>query len=132
MFRNIPSAILRKLVALSERKEALMTRVQDIEREMLQIQREVEAASSGEDKPAQLTVTQPVAKETRRQRTGRGELKNKVLAELRGAGKCGTTIGDLSKKLGVKRANLYVWFNGTGRSIRGIKKIGPARYRLQR
>ena len=37
---------------------------------------------------------------------------------------------DLSKKLKVPSANLYVWFNGTGRSVPGIKKIGVAKYRL--
>jgi phage-related minor tail protein len=129
MFRNIPSVTLRKLVALSERKEALMARIQDIEHEMVRIQRGIEAAQSGDHERAQLRITRP-AKKTRRQRTARGELKNKVLAALRTAGKRGTTIGDLSKKLGVKRANLYVWFNGTGRSIRSVKKIGPAKYRF--
>jgi hypothetical protein len=50
---------------------------------------------------------------------------------LRSAGKKGSTVGELSKKLKVPSANLYVWFNGTGRSVRGIKKIGVAKYHLR-
>ena len=65
-----------------------------------------------------------------RPRSKRGELKGKILRALRSAGKKGATVGDLSKKLKVPGANLYVWFNGTGRSVRGIKKIGVAKYRL--
>jgi hypothetical protein len=132
MLRNIPSAILRKLVVLSERKEALMARVQEIEQEMLRVQRSVESAGGRGDKPAQLTITRPGLRRVRRQQTGRGELKQKIVSALRAAGERGITIGDLSKKLRVKRANLYVWFNGTGRNIRAIKKIGPAKYRLSK
>ena len=132
MLRNIPSAILRKLVVLSERKEALMARVQDIEHEMLRVQRRVEAAEGRDDKTAQLTITRPGVRKMRRQQTGRGELKEKIISALRAAGKRGITIADLSRKLRVKRANLYVWFNGTGRKVRAIKKIGPAKYRLSK
>ena len=131
MLRNIPSAVLRKLVVLSERKEALVARVQDIEQEMLRIQREMESAAGRDDKPTQPTITRPGLRKIRHQ-TGRGELKQKVVSALRAAGKRGITIGELSRKLHVKRANLYVWFNGTGRKIRAIKKIGPAKYRLVR
>jgi hypothetical protein len=130
MLRNIPSAILRKLVVLSERKEALVARVQDIEHEMLRLQRRVESAEGGDNKSAHLTITRPGVRRVRRQQTGRGELKQKIVSALRAAGKQGITIADLSKKLRVKRANLYVWFNGTGRNIRAIKKVGPAKYRL--
>lgn len=129
MLNNIPSVTLRKLVALSERKDALMTRVQDIEREMLRIQRSAETASN---EPARPTVSRPDTGKVRRRQAGRGELKEKIIIALRKAGKGGLTIGDLSKKIRVKRANLYVWFNGTGRNTRAIKKIGPATYRLSR
>jgi hypothetical protein len=132
MLRNIPSTILRKLVILSERKEVLMARVQEIELEMLRVQRGIESAGGRNDGPAQLTITRPGLRRVRRQQTGRGELKQKIVSALRDSGKQGMTIADLSKKLRVKRANLYVWFNGTGRKIRTIKKIGPARYRLSR
>ena len=129
MLRNIPSATLRKLVVLSERKEALMARVQDIEQEMLRIQRRFERVPGAQ--PAPVTVTRSIAK-TGRKQVGRGELKERILAALRKAGKRGLSIGELSQKLRVKRANLYVWFNGTGRNVPGIKKVGPAKYRLSR
>ena len=130
MFGNIPSSALRKLVALSERKEDLMARVQEIDREMLRIQRQFESTGRATS-PAPVTVTRPALK-IRRKQVGRGELKGKIISALRAAGKAGLTVGDLSKKLRVKRANLYVWFNGTGRNVREIKKIGPATYRFVR
>ena len=129
MLRNIPSVMLRKLVVLAERKEALMARVQEIEQEMLRLQRRAETRDT---KPTQLRISRPGLRNMRRHQTGRGELKEKIIGALRAAGKRGITIGDLSKKLRVKRANLYVWFNGTGRNVRAIRKIGPAKYQLTR
>lgn len=131
MLRNVPSAMLRKLVTLSERKEALLARVQEIDQEMLRIQSRFESGNVRPPTSTTMTFRRTDSKMRRRQ-VGRGELKAKIMSALRVAGKGGATIGDLSKKLRVKRANLYVWFNGTGRNERSIRKIGPATYRLGR
>jgi len=96
-----------------------MARVQEIDRKMLRIQRQFEATARSAGR-AQVTVMRPAPKAHRKQ-VGRGELKGKIISALRAAGKAGLTIGDLSKK-----------FNGTGRNVREIKKIGPATYRLVR
>jgi len=39
MLRNIPSATLKELVRLSERKESLMAQIQQIDRQMVQVQK---------------------------------------------------------------------------------------------
>jgi len=39
MLRHIPSATLKELVRLSERKEALMAQIQEIDRQMLRVQK---------------------------------------------------------------------------------------------
>jgi hypothetical protein len=130
MLRNVPSAMLRKLVTLSQRKETLLARVQEIDQEMLRIQSRFESGNIRTVASTKVTITRPSSK--KRRQVARGELKAKIMAALRAAGKGGATIGDLSKKLRVKRANLYVWFNGTGRNERNVRKIGPATYRLLR
>ena len=130
MLRNIPSLTLKQLVRLSERKEALMAQIQNIDREMLRVQDRFGIPAQEGDQRAPVTVsrsrTGPI-----RPRSKRGVLKEKILRTLRAAGKKGATVGELSKKLKVPSANLYVWFNGTGRSVRGIKKIGVAKYQLR-
>ena len=128
MLRNIPSSTLKELVRLSERKEALIAQIQEIDREMLRVQDRF-GIPSRDDQATPVTVsrtrTGPI-----RLRSKRGALKEKIIRCLRTAGKKGATVGELSKKLKVPSANLYVWFNGTGRSVNGIKKIGVAKYRL--
>jgi hypothetical protein len=132
MFTNIPSAILRQLVKLSERKEALMIQIQEIDRQMVRLQSRFGVPSLSAGRGAPVTVSRVGRSQSRRRHTKRGALKDKILRALRTAGRKGATIRDLSKDLGVPSANLYVWFNGTGRNIRGMKKIGVAKYRLMR
>jgi len=129
MLTNIPSTTLKQLVRLSERKEALMAQIQEIDREMLRVQSKFGIPAREGDQRAPVTVSRSRAGGIR-PRSKRGALKEKIVRTLRSAGKKGATVSDLSKKLKVPSANLYVWFNGTGRSVPGIKKIGVAKYRL--
>ena len=130
MFTNIPSATLRQLVKLSERKEALMGQIQEIDREMVQLQSKFGVPSASTSRGAPVTVSRAARRPSGKTRTKRGALKDKIVRALRAAERKGATIRELSKKLGVPSANLYVWFNGTGKNVRGIKKIGVANYRL--
>ena len=105
-----------------------MALIQEIDREMMRVQNKfgIPSREGGQRTPVTVSHGRPV-----RRRSKRGALKEKIVRALRAAGKKGSTIGELSKKLKVPNANLYVWFNGTGRSVPGIRKIGVAQYRLR-
>ena len=129
MLRNIPSSTLKELLRLSERKETLMAQIQEIDRRMLAVQEQFGIPSREGDPRAPVTVSR--TRSGVRKRSARGALKEKIMSTLRAAGRHGATIGEISKKLKVPKANLYVWFNGTGKSVPGIKKTGVAKYRLR-
>ena len=59
MLRNIPSATLKEMVRLSERKEALMAQIQEIDREMLRVQDKfgIPKLESDEPRPVRVTTT---------------------------------------------------------------------------
>ena len=109
-----------------------MIQIQEIDRQMVRLQSRFGVPSLSAGRGAPVTVSRVGRSQSRRRHTKRGALKDKILRALRTAGRKGATIRDLSKDLGVPSANLYVWFNGTGRNIRGMKKIGVAKYRLMR
>ena len=75
MLRNIPSAALKELVKLTERKEALMARIQEIDREMLRVQNRfgIPARDGGQGAP--VTVSRATRQRTIRQRTKLSALK---------------------------------------------------------
>jgi hypothetical protein len=131
MFTTIPSATLRQLVKLSQRKEALMAQIQDIDRDMVRLQSRFGVPSRNPALRAPVTVSRAGSRLTRGKRAKRGALKEKIVQALRVAGSKGATIHELSDKLGIRNANLYVWFNGTGKNVPGLKKIGTAKYRLR-
>src|SRR2546430_14807845 len=121
MFTTIPSSALRQLVKLSERKETLMAQIQDIDREMVRVQNRFGVPSRTPSPPAPVTVSRSGGGPTGGQRVKRGALKERILRALRAAGSKGATIQELSNKLKVRSANLYVWFNGTCKNVPGLK-----------
>jgi hypothetical protein len=127
MLRSIPSKVLKDLVKLSERREAHLAQIQAIDREISRVQERFGIPTRETGDPAAITFS---GDSSPRPRAPRGALKDQILSALRQAGSKGATVRELSEKLRVPTANLYVWFNGTGRNVRGLKKIGAARYRL--
>ena len=82
-------------------------------------------------KAAKAPKAEKPAKAAKGKGTRRGALKDKIVAALQEAGSAGVTVKDLSDKLGVKYRNLYIWFVTTGKRIPGLKKAGPAQYKLE-
>ena len=66
MLRNIPSTTLRELVKLSERKEALMEQIQEIDREMARVQNKFGIPAKNEAQPASVTVSRAARRPSRR------------------------------------------------------------------
>ncbi|MEY2547311.1 MAG: hypothetical protein QOG48_2428 [Verrucomicrobiota bacterium] len=130
MLRNIPSSALKQLVRLSERREGLMSQIQQIDREIVRLESRF-GVPAADDRSAAVTISsKPRERKTSGRRTKRGALREAIVNALRAAGKRGSTVRQLSQKLRVPPANLYVWFNASGKKVRGLKKIGPATYRL--
>ena len=60
--------------------------------------------------------------------SGRGALLDRIVNELQGEAGRGVHIKDLSERLGVKVANLRVWFLTTGKKIKAIRKVEKATF----
>jgi hypothetical protein len=131
MFINIPSTTLKQLVKLTERKEALMEQIQAIDREMLELERRFDRGPGSPMQKGRVTFSASPRKKRGAPRSERGALTEKIVQALRTAGSKGATIRELSDRTGVRSANLYVWFNGTGKNIPGLTKVGTAKYRLK-
>ena len=55
-------------------------------------------------------------------------LKEPLLKVLKAAGSSGITVKELAAKLKVKPGNVFSWFYTTGKKIKGISKVGEAKY----
>ena len=65
MLRDIPSATLKELVRLSERKEALLAQIQEIDREMLRVQERFGIPRRDEEAPVTVSRTRPRRRKSR-------------------------------------------------------------------
>ena len=126
---NLTSDQLNQLVGLIKQKE-------QIQAQLVQIYDELESLESGTPLPKKrgrkpgrpsgvVTASSPApAKRGRRSK----RLKDSLLKELTAAGAAGITVKELAAKLNVKPGNVFSWFYTTGKKIKGIKKVGEAKY----
>jgi hypothetical protein len=113
---SLSSADLQKLIGLIKDKESLQAKLAKVEAEM-------ESLESGS--PAK----EPNIKKGKPRRGRRRlKLKDKILTALQAAGKAGRSVKELAEDLKANRGSVSVWFYTTGKKIKGLKKIGPARH----
>ncbi|MDX2080859.1 MAG: hypothetical protein SFU53_08755 [Terrimicrobiaceae bacterium] len=132
---HITSSVLRKLLSLSERKEALLKQIQAIESEIASVTfgGAAPAKASGSAKAAKAPKA-PAGKAPkgrgRGKRGKRGALKDQILSILHAAGDSGARVKDIADKLGINAQNIHVWFSSTGKKIPGIKRLDAGLYKI--
>lgn len=58
-----------------------------------------------------------------------GQLKDSIIQLVKAAGQSGVTVREIASELALSPQRVYVWFNGTAKSVPEIQKLGPATYR---
>jgi len=114
---SLTSAQLHRLIELVKEKEAIQAKLAQVERSLTDLE-------SGE-------VTKdesPAKRRGPRRGRRRGGLKDALLKKLQAAGKDGLTVKELAASLNAKPTSVSVWFYTTGKKIKGIKKVGKARF----
>ena len=140
---KINTSALRTLMKLTERKESLVNEIEKIESQLVSLfsGKAVRTAGKRRGRPAKKgRPGRPAGKAKKasatkgkgksKSRAPRGTLKKKIFAALKAAGDTGIKVADLSKKIGVKNANVHVWFSSTGSKLPEIKKVGKGHYKL--
>jgi hypothetical protein len=122
---NLSSAQLARLIGLVKEKEALQAKLESIDAELTAL----ESGKGGGKKRGRKPGRPPgsgvkVARKARKTK----RLKEPLLKALSAAGASGVKVKDLAAQLKVKPGNIFSWFYTTGKKIKGIKKVGEARY----
>jgi hypothetical protein len=115
---DLSSVQLERLVQLIKEKETLQTRLDQVNHSLEALER---GDTSHESKAGK---TRPRVRGRRR----RGGLKEGLLKALEAAGKEGITVKELAASLKANPASVSVWFYTTGKKIKGIKKVGKAKF----
>jgi hypothetical protein len=112
-FSNLSSSQLERLIQLIKEKETIQAK-------LVQVNRSMEAFEA-RNAPS----LKPLAQKGSRRR---GAIKIGLLKKLEAAGKGGLSVKDLAASLKAKPASVAIWFYTTGKKVKGIKKVGRAKY----
>lgn len=113
---DLTSPQLQKALELLKERETLKKRLSQVEESL-------GALEGKSPKPEPKSETKG-----RKTRKRRGAMKKDVLAALSAIGVEGSGIKELAEKLKIKRTSLAVWFYVNAKKIKGLKKVGRARY----
>ena len=123
---NLSSAQLARLIRLIKQKEVLQAKVESINAEVTALEGGSSAPKRRGRKPGRPPGS--VAKVGRKAGRKSKRLKEPLLKALAAAGSSGVKVKDLATQLKVKPGNIFSWFYTTGKKIKGIKKVGEAKY----
>ena len=123
---NLSSAQLAHLIGLVKEKESLQAKLDQVNSALSALENGKTVPKKRGRKPGR----PPLAKKAKGAKPGkRGKrLKAPLLKILSAAGSSGITVKELAAKLKVKPGNIFSWFYTTGKKVKGISKIGEARY----
>ncbi|MHC1767733.1 MAG: hypothetical protein AB9869_26245 [Verrucomicrobiia bacterium] len=123
---------MSRIQKLVERKEALAQEIERINRELQEMESGATPTASVRGATRKAPSPKPgrpaAAKKSVSGKARRGELKKRIVAQLKTAGKDGVKVKDLAAKLGSSYGNITAFFQSTGQNIPQIKKVGPAQY----
>jgi hypothetical protein len=124
---NLSSADLTRLIELIKEKESLQAKLAEVDRQLEAIESGTPLVKKRGRKPGRPPGTKSTVGAGMRKRRGK-RLKVNLLKVLEAAGGAGITVKELASELGVKSGNVFSWFYTTGKKIKGIKKVGEAKY----
>ena len=124
---TLSSAQLAHLIGLVQEKEALQAKLDHVNAELHALETGKPLPKKRGRKPGRPAGIKN--KLVKGKRTKRGKrLKEPLLKALSAAGSSGITVKELAAKLKVKPNNVFSWFYTTGKKIKGISKVGEAKY----
>lgn len=124
---NLTSDQLNRLIELVKRKEELQAELARLDAEFQSLESGSPLPKKRGRKPGRPSASANEAAPTKRRRR-LTRLKEPLLKALESAGAAGITVKELSAKLNVNPGNIFSWFYTTGKKVKGIKKVGEAKY----
>jgi hypothetical protein len=124
---NLSSAQLAHLIGLAKEKESLQAKLDHIKAELESLVTGKAVPKKRGRKPGRPAGVKTKVAKARKSKRGK-RLKEPLLKALSAAGASGVTVKELAAKLKVKPGNIFSWFYTTGKKIKGINKVGEAKY----
>lgn len=127
---DINTQTLTALLSLTKKKETLLAKVAEVEKEIAGLASGEVLAATRILRAKSIKKRRGVAKGPRKPRSPKGFMQEQIIKLLQAAGEVGAGVKELAQKVDKPVAQVHVWFSTTGKKLGQFQKLESGNWRI--
>lgn len=127
---DINTQTLTALLSLTKKKETLLAKVAQVEKEIAGLASGEVLAATRILRAKSLKKRRGAAKGSKKPRSPKGFMQEQVIKHLEAAGEQGVSVRELAEKIGKPVGQVHVWFTNTGKKLGQLQKLESGKWRI--
>jgi hypothetical protein len=127
---DINTQTLTALLSLTKKKETLLAKVAEVEKEIAGLASGEVLAATRILRAKSIKKRRGVAKGPKKPRSPKGFMQEQIIKFLQAAGEVGAGVKELAQKVDKPVAQVHVWFSTTGKKLGQFQKLESGNWRI--
>ena len=127
---DINTQTLTALLSLTKKKETLLAKVAEVEKEIAGLASGEVLAATRILRAKSIKKRRGVAKGPKKARSPKGFVQEQIIKLLQAAGEFGAGVKELAQKVDKPVAQVHVWFSTTGKKLGQFQKLESGNWRI--
>jgi len=127
---DINTQTLTALLSLTKKKETLLAKVAQVEKEIAGLASGEVLAATRILRAKSIKKRRGVAKGPKKPRSPKGFMQEQIIKLLQAAGEVGAGVKELAEKIDKPVAQVHVWFSTTGKKLGQFQKLESGNWRI--
>jgi hypothetical protein len=127
---DINTQTLTALLSLTKKKETLLAKVAQVEKEIAGLASGEVLAATRILRAKSIKKRRGVAKGPKKPRSPKGFMQEQIIKLLQAAGEVGAGVKELAEKVEKPVAQVHVWFSTTGKKLGQFQKLESGNWRI--
>jgi hypothetical protein len=127
---DINTQTLTALLSLTKKKETLLAKVAQVEKEIAGLASGEVLAATRILRAKSIKKRRGVAKGPKKPRSPKGFMQEQIIKILQAAGEVGAGVKELAQKVEKPVAQVHVWFSTTGKKLGQFQKLESGNWRI--
>ena len=127
---DINTQTLTALLSLTKKKETLLAKVAQVEKEIAGLASGEVLAATRILRAKSIKKRRGVAKGPKKPRSPKGFMQEQIIKLLQAAGEVGAGVKELAEKVEKPVAQVHVWFSTTGKKLGQFQKLENGNWRI--
>ena len=127
---DINTQTLTALLSLTKKKETLLAKVAQLEKEIAGLASGEVLAATRILRAKSIKKRRGVAKGPKKPRSPKGFMQEQIIKLLQAAGEVGAGVKELAEKVEKPVAQVHVWFSTTGKKLGQFQKLESGNWRI--